>query len=66
VATPAPPRLSRWPVVVALLALAALVRVAAMFYQNISGDDATALMAKHILSGEDLPAFSTGSRSWDR
>ncbi len=57
-ATPAPPRLSRWPVVVALLGLAALVRVAAMFYQNISGDDATvALMAKHILSGEDLPAF---------
>ena len=29
-----------------------------MFYQNISGDDATvALMAKHILSGEDLPVF---------
>jgi Dolichyl-phosphate-mannose-protein mannosyltransferase len=29
-----------------------------MFYQNISGDDATvALMAKHILSGENLPVF---------
>ena len=29
-----------------------------MFYQSISGDDATvALMAKHILSGEDLPVF---------
>ena len=29
-----------------------------MFYQDISGDDATvALMAKHILSGEHLPVF---------
>ena len=29
-----------------------------MFYQNISGDDATvALMAKHILEGEGLPVF---------
>ncbi|HEY7142191.1 MAG TPA: hypothetical protein VIE44_19015, partial [Methylomirabilota bacterium] len=29
-----------------------------MFYENISGDDATvALMAKHILSGENLPVF---------
>jgi hypothetical protein len=29
-----------------------------MFYQNISGDDATvALMAKHILRGEGLPVF---------
>ncbi len=29
-----------------------------MFYQNISGDDATvALMAKHILHGENLPVF---------
>ena len=44
--------------VAALLALAAVVRVSAMFYQNISGDDATvALMAKHILHGENLPVF---------
>jgi hypothetical protein len=29
-----------------------------MFYQNISGDDATvALMAKHILHGENWPVF---------
>jgi 4-amino-4-deoxy-L-arabinose transferase-like glycosyltransferase len=29
-----------------------------MFYQNISGDDATvALMGKHILAGENLPVF---------
>jgi 4-amino-4-deoxy-L-arabinose transferase-like glycosyltransferase len=45
-------------VVLTLLALAALVRVSAMFYQNISGDDATvALMAKHILHGENWPVF---------
>ncbi len=32
-----------------------------MFYENISVDDATvALMAKHILRGEDLPAFFYG------
>ena len=49
---------SRWLIVGGLLGLAAGVRIAAMFYQNISGDDATvALMAKHILSGEDLPVF---------
>ena len=63
-AAPAPaptavaPRASRWLVVGAILGIAALVRVSAMFYHFISGDDATvALMAKHILSGEDLPAF---------
>ena len=50
--------MSRWLVVGALLALAALFRVSAMFYHFISGDDGTvALMAKHILAGEDLPAF---------
>ena len=49
---------SRWLIVGGLLGLAAGVRIAAMFYQNISGDDATvALMAKHILSGENLPVF---------
>ena len=42
----------------AILGIAVLVRVSAMFYHFISGDDATvALMAKHILSGENLPAF---------
>ena len=55
---PAPPRRSRWFVVAALLGLAALVRVAATFYESISGDDVTvALMAKHILKGEHLPVF---------
>jgi hypothetical protein len=55
---PAPPRRSRWAVVAALLGVAALVRVSAIFYENISGDDATvALMAKHILKGEHLPVF---------
>jgi 4-amino-4-deoxy-L-arabinose transferase-like glycosyltransferase len=45
-------------VVAALLGLAAVVRVSAMFYQGISGDDATvALMAKHILRGENWPVF---------
>ena len=54
----AAPRASRWLVVGAILGIAVLVRVSAMFYHFISGDDATvALMAKHILSGEDLPAF---------
>src|SRR5262249_30344 len=54
----APPDRARWLVVPALLALAAVVRVSAMFYQSISGDDATvALMAKHILSGENWPVF---------
>ena len=54
----APSPRSRWLVVLTLLALAALVRVSAMFYQNISGDDATvALMAKHILHGENWPVF---------
>jgi hypothetical protein len=42
----------------ALLAVAAAVRVAAMFYEMLSGDDATvALIATHVLRGEDLPAF---------
>jgi hypothetical protein len=50
----APSARPRWLVVAALLLLAALVRVSAMFYQNISGDDATvALMAKHMLHGEN-------------
>ena len=49
---------ARWVAVGALLALAAVVRVSAMFYEDISGDDATvALMAKHILSGENWPVF---------
>ena len=49
---------SRWLAVGALLALAAVVRVSVMFYEGISGDDATvALMAKHILSGENWPVF---------
>jgi hypothetical protein len=57
---PALARRSRWLVVAALLGLAALVRVSAMFYESISGDDATvALMAKHPerreLSGVLLP-----------
>src|SRR5262249_52900064 len=55
---PAPPRSRRWLVVAALLGVGALVRVSAMFYDNISGDDATvALMAKHILLGQDFPIF---------
>jgi hypothetical protein len=42
----------------ALLGLAVLMRISAMFYHFVSGDDATVgLMAKHILSGENLPAF---------
>lgn len=54
----AAPGRSRWLVVGALLALAAAVRVAAMFYGALSGDDATvALIATHVLRGEDLPAF---------
>ena len=49
---------SRWLVVGALLALAGLVRVSAMYYEAISGDDATvALIAKHVLSGENWPVF---------
>ena len=49
---------SRWAVVAALLALAALVRVSSMFYGSLSGEDATvALIAKHILSGENFPVF---------
>jgi 4-amino-4-deoxy-L-arabinose transferase-like glycosyltransferase len=45
-------------VVLALLALAGLVRVSAMYYEAISGDDATvALIAKHVLSGENWPVF---------
>jgi 4-amino-4-deoxy-L-arabinose transferase-like glycosyltransferase len=43
---------------VALLALAGLLRVSAMYYEGISGDDATvALIAKHFLSGENWPVF---------
>jgi 4-amino-4-deoxy-L-arabinose transferase-like glycosyltransferase len=49
---------SRWLVVAVLLGLAAVVRVSAMFYHHISGDDATVgLMASHILAGENLPVF---------
>ena len=49
---------SRWVAVTALLALAAIVRVSAMFYGTLSGDDATvALIAKHFLSGENFPVF---------
>ncbi len=48
----------RWGIVAALLALAVVVRASAMFYGSISPDDATvALMAKHVLSGENFPAF---------
>jgi hypothetical protein len=44
--------------VAALLVAAALLRVAALFYHEISGDDATvALMAKHVLAGENFPVF---------
>jgi type IV secretory pathway TrbD component len=49
---------SRWGAVGAILALAAVVRVSAMFYGTLSGDDATvALIAKHVLSGENFPVF---------
>ena len=49
---------SRWIAVTALLALAAIVRVSAMFYGTLSADDATvALIAKHFLSGENFPVF---------
>ena len=49
---------SRWAAVGAILALAAVVRVSAMFYGTLSGDDATvALIAKHVLSGENFPVF---------
>jgi 4-amino-4-deoxy-L-arabinose transferase-like glycosyltransferase len=45
-------------VLAALLAVAVLVRVSAMFYGSLSGDDATvALMAKHVLHGENFPVF---------
>jgi hypothetical protein len=48
----------RWLVVAALLCVAALLRIATLFYHELSGDDATvALMAKHILAGESFPAF---------
>jgi hypothetical protein len=47
-----------WAVVGALLVLAALSRVLAMFYGSLSADDATVgLMAKHVLSGENFPVF---------
>ena len=49
---------SRWAVVGSLLALATVVRVSAMFYGTLSGEDATvALIAKHFLSGENFPVF---------
>ena len=56
---PAPPGpRTRWLVVVGLLAVAVLVRVSAMFYGFLSGEDATvALMAKHVLHGENFPVF---------
>ncbi len=42
----------------ALLAVAVLVRVSSMFYGFLSGDDATvALVAKHVLHGENFPVF---------
>jgi len=48
----------RWLVVAGAMVLAALVRVAAMFYHDISGDDATvALIAEHYRTGEAFPAF---------
>lgn len=48
----------RWLVVGGLLLIAALIRVATIFYHELSGDDATvALMAKHVLSGEGFPVF---------
>lgn len=48
----------RWGIVAALLALAVVVRASAMFYGSLSPDDATvALIAKHVLSGENFPAF---------
>ena len=48
----------RWAAVGALLALAAVVRVSAMFYGTLSGEDATvALIAKHYLAGENFPVF---------
>ena len=49
---------SRWAVVGGLLALATVVRVSAMLYGTLSGEDATvALIAKHFLSGENFPVF---------
>lgn len=42
----------------ALLAAGALVRLSAAFYHELSGEDGTvALMAKHILAGENFPVF---------
>ena len=41
-----------------LLALATVIRVSAMLYGTLSGEDATvALIAKHFLSGENFPVF---------
>lgn len=52
------PEPRRWLIVTALLFLATLLRVSVIFYQDISGDDATvALAAKNILRGQDFPAF---------
>ena len=49
---------TRWLVLTALLAVAVLVRVSSMFYGFLSGDDATvALVAKHVLHGENFPVF---------
>jgi hypothetical protein len=48
----------RWVAVGALLALAAVVRLGAMFHWTLSGEDATvALIAKHYLAGENFPVF---------
>ncbi len=50
--------ISSWVFVAALLTLGAVVRVSAMFYGSLSGDDATvALVARHFLSGENFPVF---------
>ena len=61
------PTRTRWLVVAALLALAALVRVSSMFYGFLSGEDETvALMAKHFLQGENFPVFFFARPTWAR
>ncbi|MBI3455289.1 MAG: discoidin domain-containing protein [Candidatus Rokubacteria bacterium] len=48
----------RWGIVIALLGVAAVVRASVMMYEFLSGDDARiALMARHILTGENFPVF---------
>jgi hypothetical protein len=55
---PWPRARTRWLAVGALLAVAALIRVSTMFYGALSGEDATvALLAKHVLRGENFPVF---------